>query len=107
MSVQAKANGAGIVGVATRMAYHHLCREGTEMDAIIGKYRARMEGTGLVLTHATGISFDLTLDEALGLMELIKGYQDARAAAQHDTEPRIEKVVVDEESSGNTDQTGE
>ena len=77
------------------------------MDAIIGKYRARIEATGLVLTHPTGISFDLTLDEALGLMELIKGYQDARAAAQHDTEPRIEKVAVDEESSSDTDQTSE
>ncbi len=53
------------------MVYHHLSREGTEMDAIIGKYRARIEETGLVLIHPTGISFDLTLDEALGLMELI------------------------------------
>jgi hypothetical protein len=77
------------------------------MDAMIGKYRAHMEETGLVLTHPTGISFDLTLDEAKWLMEFIKVYQYTRADAEHDTEPRIEKVVVDEESSSDTDQTSE
>ncbi len=54
------------------------------MDAIIGKYRACLEETGLILTHPPGISFDLTLDEAKGLIELIKVSQDARAAAQQD-----------------------
>jgi hypothetical protein len=58
------------------------------MDAIIGKYRARIEETGLILTHPTGISFDLTLDEEVGLMGLIKVYQDARAAAQQDLDNR-------------------
>ncbi len=58
------------------------------MDAIIGKYRARIEETGLILTHPTGISFDLTLDEEVGLMELIKVYQDTRAAAQQDLDNR-------------------
>ncbi len=67
------------------------------MDAIIGKYRARMEENGLILTHPTGISFDLTLDEAVGLMEYISTYQATIAAAQYDTEPRIERVVVSEE----------
>jgi hypothetical protein len=69
------------------------------MEAIIGKYRVRMEETSLILTHATGISFDLTLDEAVGLMEFIKVYQAAIAAAQRDTEPRIERIVVDKQSS--------
>jgi len=36
-------------------------------------------------------------------MELIKVYQGARAAAQHDTEPRIEGIVVDKESSTDMD----
>jgi hypothetical protein len=79
-----KAESVGTVGVVARAAYRHLYRERTEMDAIIGKYRARIEETGLILTHPTRISFDLTLDEAKGLMELIKVYQDARAAAQHE-----------------------
>lgn len=68
------------------------------MDAIIGKYRVRMEDTGLILTHPAGFSFDLSLDVAVGLMEFIKVYQAAIVAAQRDTEPRIEGVVVDEES---------
>ena len=67
------------------------------MDAIIGKYRVHMEETGLVLTHPTGMSFDLTLEETLGLMEFIKGYQPAIAAAQRDTEPGIKSVIVGKE----------
>jgi hypothetical protein len=55
----------------------YLSREGAEMDAIIGKYRVSMEETGLILTHPAGISFDLTLKEAIELMEFIRVYQDA------------------------------
>ena len=73
------------------------------MEAVIGKYRARMEETSLILTHPTGLSFDLTLDEAVELMEFIKVYRAAIAAAQRDTEPSIESVVVDEESNSDTD----
>jgi hypothetical protein len=73
------------------------------MDAIIGKYRARMEETGLILTHPTGLSFELTLDETVELMEFIKVYQAAIAAVQHDTEPSIESVRVDKESSSDMD----
>jgi hypothetical protein len=73
------------------------------MDAIIGKCRARMEETGLILTPPTGLSFDLILDETLELMECIGVYKVAIAAAQRDTEPSIERVVVDEQSSSDTD----
>ena len=45
------------------------------MDAIIGRYRIRMEETRLVITHPAGISFDLTLDETLGLMDFIQIYR--------------------------------
>jgi hypothetical protein len=73
-----------MAGVTACIAYRHICREGAEMDAIIGRYRVHIEETGLILTHPTRISFDLTLDEAKGLMEFIKVYQDASAAAQQD-----------------------
>jgi hypothetical protein len=73
------------------------------MDAIIGKYRARIEETGLILTHPTGLSFELTLDETVELMEFIKVYRAAIAAAQRDTEPSIESVSVDKESSSETE----
>ena len=73
-------------------------KEGTEMDVIIRKYRLHMEENVLVLTHPAGISFDLTLDEAIGLMEAIKVYKDAKSLAQRDTEPQFKRAVVDEES---------
>jgi hypothetical protein len=46
------------------------------MDAIIGKYRVRMESNQLVLTHSTGISFSLTLEEATGLFNFMSVYRD-------------------------------
>ena len=73
------------------------------MDRMIGKYRARMKETGLVLIHPVGISFDLSPDQAVELMEFIKVYQAAIAAAQRQTEPSIESVGVDEEFSSDTD----
>ena len=69
------------------------------MDALIGKYRVHKEETVLILAHHMGLSFNLILDEALELMEFIEVYEAAIAAAQRDTEPRIERVVVDEQSS--------
>jgi hypothetical protein len=69
------------------------------MEAIIGKYRVRMEESYLILTHTTSISFDLTLDETVGLMEFIKVYQAAIAAAQRDTAPKMKGGVVDKQFS--------
>ena len=45
------------------------------MDAIVGRYRARMEETGLILGHASGINFDLTPEETLGLLDFINAYR--------------------------------
>jgi hypothetical protein len=78
-------------------------KRGAEMEAMIGKYRARMKVTGLALIHPVGFCFDLTLDEAVELMEFIDDCRDTIAAVQRDTEPSIESVVVDEESSSDTD----
>ena len=69
------------------------------MDAIIGRYRARMEETGLILRHATGLSFELTVDETLGLLNFISVYRDALLALQDnqddaETEPRLERVSI-------------
>lgn len=71
------------------------------VDAIIGRYQARMEETGLVLTHPSGICFDLTADEALGLQDFISVYRKALLASEsdtdeRDTEPEIERVVIKE-----------
>jgi hypothetical protein len=76
------------------------------MYVIIGKYGVLMDEDGLVLTHPTGMSFDLTPDEAEGLMRFIKVYQDATATALRDTEPRIERIVIDEGSKASKHETG-
>ncbi|HET9999267.1 MAG TPA: hypothetical protein VFQ36_00130 [Ktedonobacteraceae bacterium] len=69
------------------------------VDAIIGRYRARIEETGLVLTHPSGICFDLTAGEALGLQDFIGVYRKTLLASEsdtdeRDTEPEIELVVI-------------
>jgi hypothetical protein len=69
------------------------------MDAIIGRYRVRMEENGLILGHMSGINFDLTVDETVGLMEFLNAYRQTLSALQHDndereTDPCMERVVV-------------
>ncbi|HKV60064.1 MAG TPA: hypothetical protein VJO32_17365 [Ktedonobacteraceae bacterium] len=56
----------------------------------------RMEETSLVLTHPSGISFDLTAEEALGLQEFVGVYRKALLAQERDTEPEIERVIIEE-----------
>lgn len=70
------------------------------MDAIIGRYRACMEESGLVIRHASGISFDLTPEETLGLFDFISAYRQTLLALQEepDTEPRLESIVLNEVS---------
>jgi hypothetical protein len=65
-------------------------------DAIIGRYRIRVEEAGMVLTHPTGISFDITANEALGLYDLISMYRKTLQKAERDTEPEIKRIVVEE-----------
>ena len=62
------------------------------MYAIIGKYRACMEESGLVLKHAAGISFDLTPEETLGLWNFINVYRETLNALQT-TDPETQKLI--------------
>ncbi len=66
------------------------------MDAIIGRYKVRMEGSGLVLTHPSGISFDITADEALELLDFIKVYRRTLITSERETNPELERIVVEE-----------
>jgi hypothetical protein len=70
------------------------------MDAIIGRYRARMEDTGLVLKHASGINFDLTFEETLGLLEFINAYRHTLlilSEQERETDPQLERIVLAKE----------
>lgn len=73
------------------------------MDAILGRYRARMEDTGLILTHTAGISFEFTPEETLNLLDFISVYREALMVAQHDTEPYLERVVVKKDQAQEED----
>ncbi|HTI14866.1 MAG TPA: hypothetical protein VL461_09895 [Dictyobacter sp.] len=68
------------------------------MDAIIGRYRARVEECGLILKHTAGINFDLTPDETLGLFEFIHAYHQTLLTLQEqgdDTET-VQRVTGQE-----------
>lgn len=70
------------------------------MDAIVGRYRAHMEESGLVLKHPSGISFDLTPEEALGLLDFITAYRPTLLALQEerDTDPHMASIVLDKDA---------
>lgn len=70
------------------------------MDAIIERYRARIGDSGLVLTHPSGISFELTADEALELLQFLKVYIRTINPTERETNPELERIVLkDHESS--------
>lgn len=69
------------------------------MDAIIGRYRARMEKHGLLLRHASGINFDLNLEETLGLLDFITVYRQTLLTLQQqerETDPQLRRVTLHE-----------
>ncbi len=73
------------------------------MDAIIGRYKVRMEETGLILKHEAGISFELTLNETIGLGDFINAYRQTLTALQgeadHETEPRMKLITPDKDDN--------
>ena len=66
------------------------------MDAIIGRYRVRMEESGLVLTHPSGISFDMTADEALEFQDFLKVYRRTLITSERETNPELERIVIED-----------
>ena len=69
------------------------------MDAIIGRYKVRMEESGLVLTHPSGISFDITKDEALELLDFLMVYRRTLITSERETNPELERIVIEERES--------
>lgn len=67
------------------------------MDAIIGRYRLRMEEGGtLVLQHPTGLMFEMTAEEALGLLDFIEVYRKTLMTFERETDAEMKRVVVRE-----------
>lgn len=66
------------------------------MDAIIGRYKVRVEDTGIVLTHPSGISFEITAEESLDLQDFLKVYRQTLLTAERETNPELERIVIEE-----------
>jgi hypothetical protein len=66
------------------------------MDAIIGRYKVRIEDSGIVLTHPSGISFEITAEEALDLQDFLKVYRQTLLISERETNPEIERIVIEE-----------
>lgn len=52
------------------------------MNSEFGRYSVHLEESGLVLTHPTKISFDMTLDEAYKLLEILKCNEQLLSSSQ-------------------------
>jgi hypothetical protein len=55
-----------------------------------------MEDSGIVLTHPSGISFEITAEEALDLQDFLKIYRQSLLTAERETNPEIERIVIEE-----------
>ena len=66
------------------------------MDAIIGRYKVRMDETGLVLKHPTGINIDFRPNEVLGLWKFIDFYREQLSDLEPDTKPDLETPDTEE-----------
>jgi hypothetical protein len=68
------------------------------MYAIIGRYKVRMEETGLIIKHGAGIAFELTPEETLGFLDFMKAYRQTLISMRSEdpeTQP-IVRIVLDE-----------
>jgi len=71
-------------------------KRGETMDAIIGRYKVRIEDSGIILTHPSGISFEITADEALDLQDFLKVYRQTLLTTERETNPEIQRIVLEE-----------
>ena len=70
------------------------------VDAIIGRYRLRMEETGLLIRHESGIIFDMTPRETVGLLNFISAYRENLETVEPETEPHLKRIVVENDGKG-------
>lgn len=67
------------------------------MDAMIGRYRVRVEAQGVVLTHPAGICFDLSVEEALRLVEYLRSYRQTLLALQQQKMENHREDIIHQE----------
>jgi hypothetical protein len=55
-----------------------------------------MEDSGIILTHPSGISFEITAEEALDLQDFLKVYRQTLLTTERETNPELERIVIEE-----------
>jgi hypothetical protein len=63
------------------------------MDAQIGKFKVQVKKSGLLLRHSMGMGFELTREEALGLLQFLQVYQQALLEQPGTTDPETQPVI--------------
>lgn len=59
-----------------------------------------MEETGLLIRHESGIIFDMTPRETLGLLNFISAYRENLEIVEPETETHLKRIVVEEGEQG-------
>jgi hypothetical protein len=54
-----------------------------------------MEETGLLIKHESGIIFDLTPREILGLLNFISVYRENLETMECETEPHLKRIIME------------
>jgi hypothetical protein len=55
-----------------------------------------MEDPGIILTHPSGISFEITAEEALDLQDFLKVFRQTLLTSERETNPELERIVIEE-----------
>jgi hypothetical protein len=63
------------------------------MDAQIGKFKVQVKESGLLLQHSMGMGFELTREEALGLLQFLQVYQQALLEQPGTTDPETQPII--------------
>ncbi len=77
-------------------SHHHHTNKEQKVDAIIGRYRLHMEDTGLILRHVSGINFDMTPAEALGLLNFLSAYRENLTSfTERETDHSLKRIAAE------------
>ena len=63
------------------------------MDAQIGNFKVQVKKSGLHLRHRMGLGFEMTREEALGLLQLLQAYQQTWLEQSDPADPQTQPIV--------------
>jgi hypothetical protein len=63
------------------------------MKVQIGKFKAELKKNGLLLRHATGIGFELTPVECLGMLQFLQVHEQTLKTQRGTTDPETQPIL--------------